>query len=152
MTYDEWEVTVPALLKSDALWKVQAFRLASYLGVVAGYDADRIAEARWLVKSAGQLSSATESIPANIAEGYARLSPKDRIRYYEYALGSADEAKSRYLTLSRRLDPSLVDARFAVLSSVTRLVLKMIRSGRLIDRPDDPTTDPPDDSSDSPPP
>lgn len=143
MTYDEWELTVPPVLKADALWRVQAFRLASYLGVVAGFDADGIAEAPWLVKSAGQLSSSTESIPANIAEGYARLSPKDRVRYYEYALGSADEAKSRYLTLSRRLDPSLVNARLDVLSSVTRLVLKMIRSGRLIDPPDEPPRTPP---------
>lgn len=83
MTYDQWEATVPATLKSDALWRVQAFRLASYLAAVASLDADGIAEAPWLVKSAGQLSSAAESIPANVAEGYARLSPKDRIRYYE---------------------------------------------------------------------
>src|SRR6476661_395227 len=137
MTYDEWEATVPAALKTDAIWRVQAFRLASYLGAVAGLDADIIAEAPWLVKSAAQLSSSSESIPANIAEGYARLSTKDRIRYYEYALGSANEAKSRYVTLSRRLDPHLVDARLAVLASVTNLVLTMIRSGRRFAPPSD---------------
>ncbi len=152
MTYDQWEATVPATLKSDALWRVQAFRLASYLAAVASLDADGIAEAPWLVKSAGQLSSAAESIPANVAEGYARLSPKDRIRYYEYALGSADETKSRYLTLSRRLDPSLVDARLASLSSITRLVLKMIRSGRLMDPPSAPLPPSPDPAAPPPPP
>ena len=139
MTYDDWDATVPSVLKGDAIWRVQAYRLASYLSIVAGFDADAIAERPWLVKSAAQLASASESIPSNIAEGYARLSPKDRIRYYEYAVGSADETKSRYVTLSRRLDPSLVEARLAVLSSVTRLVLKMINSGRLEPPPpDDP--------------
>ena len=139
MTYDEWEVTVPALLKADAIWRVQAYRLASYVSAVAGYDADAIAEAPWLVKSASQLASCSESIPANIAEGYARLSPKDRIRYYEYALGSAAEAKSRYVSLTRRFDASLVDARLTVLASISRLVLTMIRSGRLKPpTPDDP--------------
>lgn len=150
MTYDEWEVTVPAMLKADAIWRVQAFRLASHLSAVAGFDADTIAEAPWLVKSAGQLASCSESIPANIAEGYARLSPKDRIRFYEYALGSANEAKSRYVTLSRRLDPQLVNARLAVLTSVTNLVLTMIRSGRLTDPPKEPRPPLPD--FDGPPP
>jgi four helix bundle protein len=135
MTYDEWEATVPGTLKADAIWRVQAYRLASYAGSVAGFDADTVAERPWLVKSAGQLASAAESVPANIAEGYARLSPKDRIRYYEYALGSAAETKSRYVTLSRRFDPSLVDARLAVLASISRLVLKMISSGRVKPRP-----------------
>ena len=96
MSYGEWEATVPGTLKADAIWRVQAYRLASYVGSEAGFDADTVAERRWLVKSAGQLASAAESVSANIAEGYARLSPKDRIRYYEYALGSAAEAKSRY--------------------------------------------------------
>jgi four helix bundle protein len=139
MTYDEWERTVPALLKADAIWRVQAFRLASYVGAAAGSDADAMAEQPWLAKSAGQLSSAAESIAANIAEGYARLSPKDRIRYYEYALGSAAETRSRYVSLTRRLEPSVIDARLKVLASITRLILTMIRSGRLkAFVPDDP--------------
>jgi four helix bundle protein len=151
MTYEEWEADVPAVLKADAIWRVQAFRLASYLGAVAGVDADLVAEKPWLMKSAAQLASASESIPANIAEGYARLSPKDRIRFYEYALGSADETKSRYLTLSRQFAPTLVDARLTVLASITRLVLRMIQSGRLRPpRPEPPLLEPP--LSEAPPP
>ena len=149
MTYEEWEIEVPAVLKADAIWRVQAFRLASYISVVAGVDADLIAEKAWLVKSAGQLASASESIPANIAEGYARLSAKDRVRYYEYALGSLDETKSRYVSLSRRFEPSLVDARLKVLGSITRLVLKMIRSGRLLSPDEEP---PPQEPPQEPPP
>lgn len=143
MTYDEWEATVSGTLKADAIWRVQAYRLASYVGSEAGFDADTVAERPWLVKSAGQLASAAESVPANIAEGYARLSPRDRIRYYEYALGSAAETKSRYVTLTRRFDPSLVEARLEILASVSRLILKMIHSGRLKNRPpEDPPPKP----------
>lgn len=36
MTYEEWEAGVPAVLKADAIWRVQALRLGSYLSVVAG--------------------------------------------------------------------------------------------------------------------
>jgi four helix bundle protein len=144
MTSDEWEATVPAGLKSDAVWRVQAFRLGSYIGAVSVDDAEIVATRPWLLKSAAQLSSAGGSIPANITEGYSRLSPKDRIRFYEYALGSVNEAKSRYVTLSRRFDPALVDSRLEVLTSIARLVLKMIHSGRL--KPP-PPTDPDDPSS-----
>jgi len=131
MTYEEWESTVPAAVKADVIWRVQAFRLGSFLAASADLDAESMADQPRLAKSAAQLSGAAASIAANIAEGYARLSPKDRIRYYEYALGSAGEAKSWYITLSRSLDPSRVDSRLAVLTSITRLLLKMIRSGRL---------------------
>ena len=143
MTYEEWEAGVPAVLKADAIWRVQAFRLGSYLSAVAGSDADLIAEEPWLVKSAGQLASASESIPANIAEGYGRLSPKDRIRYYEYGLGSVDETKSRYVSLSRRFAPSLIDSRLKVLASITRLMLKMIQSGRLLASAEEPPLEEP---------
>lgn len=111
MTYDKWEATVPRPLKADAIWKVQAYRLASYVACEAGFDADKVAESPWLVKSAGQLASAAESVPANIAEGYARLSPKDRIRYYEYALGppprrSRGTSPSSAVSIHRSLRPA----------------------------------------------
>lgn len=142
MTYDEWEVAVPRGMKDDAVWRVQAFRLASYLAASADRDSEAIANTPRLGKAAAQLASATASIAANVAEGYTRLSPKDRIRYYEYALGSAAEAKAWYVTLARSLDAPVVDARLAVLTSITRLLLKMIRSGRLQSPPAAPQLTP----------
>jgi four helix bundle protein len=135
MNYDEWEATVPKAVRDDAIWHVQAFRLASYLSAVAELDSETIAADQRLARAAAQLVDATGSIPANVVEGYARLSPKDRIRYYEYALGSANEAKSRYLSLARLFTPPLLDDRIATLNSITRLILKMIRSGRLRSQP-----------------
>lgn len=131
VNYDEWEATVPQGLRDDTIWRVQAFRLASYLSAVAELDSESIAVDKRLTRSAAQLVDAAGSIPANVIEGYSRLSPKDRIRYYEYALGSANEAKSRYLSLARRLPPPILDARLSTLNSITRFVQKMIRSGRL---------------------
>jgi four helix bundle protein len=131
MTYEEWEAGVPAGIRGDAIWRVQAFRLASYLAAAADADGEPIATQPRLAKAVAQLSAAAGSVAANVAEGYARLSPRDRIRYYEYALGSAAEAKSWYLSLSRSLPPATVEARLATLTSIARLLLKMIRSGRL---------------------
>ena len=148
MTYEEWEEGVPAGIRGDAIWRVQAFRLSSYLAAAADLDGERMANQPRLAKAAAQLSGAAASVPANIAEGYTRLSPRDRIRYYEYALGSAAETKSWYLSLSRSLPSPEVEARLATLTSITRLLLKMIRSGRLQSLPTAP--DPPPSDSRSP--
>jgi four helix bundle protein len=131
MTYEEWETSTPRGIRGDAIWKVQAFRLSSYLAAVADLDAESVDGQPRLAKAATQLSSAAASIPANIAEGYVRLSPRDRVRYYEYALGSAAEAKSWYISLSRAVPVGVIDARLLTLTSISRLLLKMIHSGRL---------------------
>jgi len=123
------------VLKSDAVWRVQAFRLASYLARCASDDASALGGEARFAGQLGQLSRAAASIAANIGEGYARLSAPDRIRYYEYALGSAAECKSWYLSLATAMSSETLDARFELLASITRLLLTMIKSGRTRPRP-----------------
>ena len=130
MTYDEWEVTVPDVIKIDRIWRVQAFRLASYLSACAESDTRSMADDRRYLPLAAQLCRAAGSVPANIAEGYPRQSPKDRVRYYEYALGSTEEVKTWYLSLREHLAPGRLDERLSLLRSITRLLLTMIRSSR----------------------
>ena len=79
MTYEEWEAGVPAGFRRDTLWRVQAYRLASYLAEVADVDAELIGTNPRRAKIAAQLTTAASSIPANIAEGYVRLSARDRV-------------------------------------------------------------------------
>ncbi|HEX2781802.1 MAG TPA: four helix bundle protein, partial [Gemmatimonadaceae bacterium] len=92
MTYEEWERTVPVEMKGEPAWRVQAFRLASFLSECADWDTDDAVGDPRYVEPAAQLCSAAGSIAANLSEGYARLSSGDRIRFYEYALGSAAES------------------------------------------------------------
>jgi four helix bundle protein len=49
-----------------------------------------------------QLRRAATSIPANIAEGFARKGIKDKLRFYNIAAGSLSEV-SYYLLLSKEL-------------------------------------------------
>ncbi|HEX2780819.1 MAG TPA: four helix bundle protein, partial [Gemmatimonadaceae bacterium] len=88
-----------------------------------------ITDPRYL-EPATQLCGSAGSIGANLCEGYARLSPGDRIRFYEYALGSAAETKNWYLKIRRTLPDVILAERFALLHSITRLTLAMIRSER----------------------
>ena len=130
MTFDEWEATVPETIRRDVIWRVQAFRLASFLSVCVERDTRTIAGDPRFVPIAAQLCRAAGSVAANVAEGYPRQSARDRVRYYEYALGSAAEVRVWYLTSQASLDPEVLDGRIALLRSITRLLLTMIRSAR----------------------
>ena len=128
MTYDEWEKSLPEAVTRDVIFRVQAFRLASFLSDCAERDTRTIGRDPRFARSVTQLIRAAGSVSATIAEGYPRRSARDRIRYYEYALGSTAEAKSWYLSARALLPPDTLAERFALLSSITRLLRTMIRT------------------------
>ena len=49
-----------------------------------------------------QIIRSSDSIAANIAEGYGRYSPADRKKFYIYSRGSFEETKSWLRKLTRR--------------------------------------------------
>ena len=38
MTYEEWEESIPEVIKGDTLWKVEAYRLGMFLSDLAWHD------------------------------------------------------------------------------------------------------------------
>ncbi len=79
---------------------------------------------------ARQMIRAVGSVAANISEGYSRRSRAERIRFYEYALGSAYEASEWYESAERVLEAVALRDRFANLRSLKRLLLAMIQNER----------------------
>jgi four helix bundle protein len=138
VTYKEWEATLPQIVRDDVIFRVQAFRLASFLGACTELDTRHVVRDRRFVKSAAQLCAASGSISATIADGYPRRSGADRARFFEYALTSTAEVKSWYLHTRISLPPGTLEARYALLTSITRLLLTMIRSSRARDDTDPP--------------
>jgi four helix bundle protein len=130
MTYEEWEATVPKAIAGDALWRVQAYRLALFAADVGWEDVNRLAKDRRTRALADQLYRSLGSIGANIAEGYSRGSGRDRARFYEYALGSARESRDWYYKARHVLDDSVVDHRLFLQTQVIRLLLKMVPDQR----------------------
>jgi four helix bundle protein len=113
-----------------ALGRVQAYVLALTAGDWAWDDATGMKREPLLADVAPQLVRATGSISANIAEGYSKRSARDRIRFYEYALGSCTETQSWYRTARRALPAARYSERLACLTSIRRLLLAMIRNER----------------------
>jgi four helix bundle protein len=128
-------MTLPKTVSPDAnphgaLGRVQAYQIARRLTDQAWDDTDALLRDPRLKDIASQLFRAVGSITANVAEGYARRSRPDRVRYYEYALGSVQESIAWYETAGRALPDAIVSSRRNDLVSIRRLLLTMIRTER----------------------
>jgi four helix bundle protein len=121
---------VPGELTNDPLWRMEVYRLAVFVGDLAWRDASRLAKDKRTVGLADQLYRAVGSISANIAEGYSRRSGKDQARFYEYALGSAREARGWYYQGRHVLPESVATHRSKLLTQVVRLLLTIIPTER----------------------
>ena len=126
MTFEEWERAIGEDLRADRMWRMRTYRLACYLAHVGWDDAAELARDSLTRDIAGQLIRALGSIRANLAEGYSRAAGKDRARIFEYALGSAREAREWYRHVSVVLGSRRVSERCAVLEEITRLLLAII--------------------------
>src|SRR5690349_21830376 len=82
--------------RPDPLYGLRAFEFARRAVERGTEDAQTLARRAATRLVAGQLLRSLGSITANIAEGYGRGTGADRARFYEYALGSAREAREWY--------------------------------------------------------
>jgi four helix bundle protein len=107
---------VPEEIAQDGLWKLKVYRLALYAADAAWQDIQIFSKIIRLKSLADQLYRAIGSIGANIAEGYSRLSPRDKARFYEYALGSAKVSRDWYYKTRHVLDSNITAKRYDTLS------------------------------------
>lgn len=129
-TYKEWLATVPAETTDDILWRTEVYRLAVFAGDLAWRDIDRLAKDKRMIGLANQLYRAVGPIGSSVAEGYSRRSGKDQARFYEYALGSAREARGWYYQGRHVLPKSVATHRIDLLTRIIRLRLTIIPAER----------------------
>jgi four helix bundle protein len=134
VNYEEWEKAVPAAIKSDSLWKMEAYRLALFAADLGWRDATKLIRDKRTISTSDQLYRSLGSISANAAEGYSRSTGKDRARFYEYALGSARESRDWYYKTRYILGAEVSNHRITLLTQIIRLLLVMVpqQRGRVI--------------------
>ena len=130
MNFEEWLGTVPKEMTGDTLWKIEAYRLALFVGDIGWYDVTKLMQDKRTLALSDQLYRALGSISANVAEGYSRGSNKDRTRLYEYSLGSARESRDWYHKGRHVLGETVVSHRLGLLTQIIRLLLTMIPEER----------------------
>lgn len=126
MTYEEWLQAVPTEITADPLWKMEVYRYALFAADLAWSDIARLGHDQRLIGLSDQLYRAVGSIGGNIAEGYSRRSGKDQARFYEYALGSAREARTWYYDGRHTLTQPVALHRIRLLASIIRQLLTII--------------------------
>lgn len=130
MKFSEWVTTVPSELTNDPLWRMEVYQLGLFAGDLAWPDASKLKSDPRTMKLSGQLYYAVDSIAANIAEGYSRRSGKDQARFYEYALGSAREARVWYYDGRHILGQAVCQHRIQLLTKIIRLLMIIIPNER----------------------
>jgi len=130
VTYAEWEESVPEVIRNDALWTVTAYRLALFASDLGWRDVTKLMKDKRTIGLSDQLYRALGSVSANTEEGYSRGTGKDRARFYEYALGSAREARGWYYKGRFVLGPEVSAHRTELLTQVIRLLMTMVPDQR----------------------
>jgi four helix bundle protein len=125
---------IPQGKREDPLHRMRAYRLACELVSESWQDAEKLTHHRTMEKVSGQLYAAVGSIAANLGEGYAHSSGKDRARIFEYALGSTRESIAWFRSAEPVLGSEVVARRVEKLEEIRRLLLAIIprERGRLI--------------------
>jgi four helix bundle protein len=129
-----WEARIDGQERADPLWRMQSYRLALHALDVGWSDAQALDRTRIARRVAPQLYDALGSIGANVAEGYSRSSGADRVRFFEYGLGSTRESVVWYRAARPVLGGTIVTQRIEMLTQIRRLLLVTIpreRSRRL---------------------
>jgi len=129
---------MPSEMSMDALWQMMVYRQALFAGELAWHDATKLAADSRTLKLAAQLYDAVGGISATIAEGYSRGSERDQARFYEYALGSAREARDWYYKGRYVLGSAVFEHRTKLLVHIIRQLLKLIPAhrGRTLSEPE----------------
>ena len=130
MSYEQWLEMVPVEFSHDVLWRIKVYRLSLYLSDISWSDVELLNKKNVTRSVADQLYRSIGSIGANVAEGFSRNSVKDRIRFYEYALGSAREGRGWYYNARHILSEDIVRQRINILTDIIRLLLTMIPQQR----------------------
>lgn len=130
MNFSDWCETMPEAMRLDRVWRVKAYQLALFAADIAWADVSKLSADRRTEGLSDQLYRSVGSVSANVAEGFSRSSRRDRARFYEYALGSAREARDWYYKRRHMLRPEVVSHRLGLFSEIIRLLLTMIPEQR----------------------
>jgi LysW-gamma-L-lysine/LysW-L-ornithine aminotransferase len=129
-SFQVWLEQVPGEITQDGLWQIKAYRLSLFLVDIGWFDVSKLSEDTRMGRVAEQLNRAIGSIGANIAEGYSRSSGRVKAQFYEYALGSAREARHWYYQGSTILGAAVFEHRSQILAEICRLLIHMISQQR----------------------
>jgi four helix bundle protein len=126
--FQAWQRLVPVSMQGDSLWKSVGYRMSLFAPEFTAPDIRRIRLNNPAL--AIQLTRAVDSISTNFAEGYSRRARPDRIRFYEYSLGSARECREWWFKCRKNLDPDRFEAGLELFTRIVKVMTAIIAAER----------------------
>ena len=105
--------------------KLKAFNLADEVAILV-YEVTSNFPREELYGLTSQIRRAAVSVPSNIAEGYARESKKELIRYLYISLGSLSELETQFI-ISKKLNFLSEESMLKDIEIVRRKLLNLIK-------------------------
>ena len=133
MTYEEREQDVPACIRDDSLWRMEAYLLGLFLADLAWHDVTKLGQDHRTRSLADQLYRAAGNVSSNVAGLLARHG-QDRARFYEYTLGSTREARDWYYKACHVLDKKVAKHQTDLCTQIIRLTITMAARERRTNR------------------
>jgi four helix bundle protein len=102
--------------------------------VVAIYSAGRVLRSAGHADLARQMERAAVSVPANVAEGYGRSSPKEMARFLDISMGSLREVDT-FVEVADRvglLKPEMIVDLASRMDEVGRVIFGLRRKARAV--------------------
>ncbi len=118
------------MANDDSLNQFGAYQKACALFDFAVADLAPLAEQPLTRRLVSQQIASSDSIAANIEEGYGRRSQKDYAHFLVIARGSATETRGRYARMKHWLPPEIVAARVALCDEIIAILSATIRTLR----------------------
>jgi four helix bundle protein len=122
----EWAAQVPAAMRDDPIWRLPAYRYSLFLGDLVQADVHKMRGDVRTRRHVDQLLDAVGSISANIAEGYSRTTGPERAKFFEYAHGSAREAREWLFKVRHALAPDVATARILLATRIMKILAVVI--------------------------
>jgi len=129
--FEEWEKTVPPMIKNGPVWESWAYPKALYLYDLVWEDCQSLWKAPSGHSLADQLLRSAGSISANLEEGFGRgIQYKEYDQFLRYSLGSAREAQGWYYRCHHIFSAELVEQRSTLLEEIISLLVSTINRRR----------------------
>src|SRR5574341_1714432 len=126
LSFEAWQKTVHDSIRAEKFWSLIAYQKALYLYNLLWNDSEG-----WLKDPGGQILSkqitgSSDSICANIEEGFGRGLGKQLVQFFLYSLGSARETKGRIYRAKEFYNTDVLNRRLSLASEVVALILTEI--------------------------
>lgn len=130
-SFEEWEKSVPALVRRDPVWQSLAYPKALFLYDLVWEDCQKLWNAPMSRALADQVIRSTGSISANLEEGFGRgVQHKAYDQLLRYSLGSARETKGWYFRSHHILPEDTIKYRMELIEEIISLLTSTINRRR----------------------